>query len=172
MRPRLVELFVCVRRFGRRVDHRRVLIDLTGRGPFHDPSRAQWTCALRAPYANTAAAQFGAPDDRQRRALLPTSDGCWDRRHRPRSAAVRIPARCASARGTAGRRRPPSSATGRRRGRSKQRCAESRRCCCEGLRRQIGSRAVIGAGSVVTRNIPEGMFAAGNPCRVVREIAE
>ena len=36
----------------------------------------------------------------------------------------------------------------------------------------IGSRAVIGAGSVVTRDIPEGVFAAGNPCRVVREITE
>jgi maltose O-acetyltransferase len=32
----------------------------------------------------------------------------------------------------------------------------------------IGSRAVIGAGSVVTRDVPEGMFAAGNPCRVIR----
>ena len=37
---------------------------------------------------------------------------------------------------------------------------------------RIGSRTVIGAGSIVTRDIPEGMFAAGNPCRVVREIAE
>jgi maltose O-acetyltransferase len=36
----------------------------------------------------------------------------------------------------------------------------------------IGSRSVIGAGSIVTRDIPEGMFAAGNPCRVVREIME
>lgn len=36
---------------------------------------------------------------------------------------------------------------------------------------KIGSRSVIGAGSVVTRDIPEGVFAAGNPCRVVREIA-
>ena len=35
---------------------------------------------------------------------------------------------------------------------------------------RIGSRAVIGAGSVVTRDIPESVFAAGNPCRVVREI--
>jgi len=35
---------------------------------------------------------------------------------------------------------------------------------------RIGSRAVIGAGSVVTRDIPEGVFAAGNPCRVVREL--
>ena len=37
---------------------------------------------------------------------------------------------------------------------------------------RIGSRAVIGAGSVVTRDVPEGMFAVGNPCRVVREITE
>ena len=37
---------------------------------------------------------------------------------------------------------------------------------------RIGSRAVIGAGSVVTRDVPEGVFAAGNPCRVMREITE
>ncbi|SDM19456.1 maltose O-acetyltransferase [Catalinimonas alkaloidigena] len=36
----------------------------------------------------------------------------------------------------------------------------------------IGARTVIGAGSVVTRDIPEGVFAAGNPCRVIREITE
>lgn len=41
---------------------------------------------------------------------------------------------------------------------------------CPGV--TIGSRCVIGAGSVVTRNIPEGVFAAGNPCRVIREITE
>jgi maltose O-acetyltransferase len=35
---------------------------------------------------------------------------------------------------------------------------------------RIGSRAVIGAGSVVTRDVPEGVFAAGNPCRVIRPI--
>lgn len=34
----------------------------------------------------------------------------------------------------------------------------------------IGSGTVIGAGSVVTRDVPSGVFAAGNPCRVVREI--
>ncbi len=34
---------------------------------------------------------------------------------------------------------------------------------------RIGSKAVIGAGSVVTRDIPEGVFAAGNPCRVIRD---
>jgi maltose O-acetyltransferase len=37
---------------------------------------------------------------------------------------------------------------------------------------RIGSRAVIGAGSVVTRDIPVDVFAAGNPCRVIREVTE
>ena len=37
---------------------------------------------------------------------------------------------------------------------------------------RIGSESVIGAGSVVTRDIPERVFAAGNPCRVIREITE
>jgi len=41
---------------------------------------------------------------------------------------------------------------------------------CPGVK--IGSKSVIGAGSVVTRNIPNGVFAAGNPCRVIREIPE
>jgi maltose O-acetyltransferase len=41
---------------------------------------------------------------------------------------------------------------------------------CPGVR--IGARSVIGAGSVVTRDIPEGVFAAGNPCRVIRPITE
>ena len=36
---------------------------------------------------------------------------------------------------------------------------------------RIGSRAVIGAGSVVTRDIPEDAYAAGNPSRVIRKIA-
>ncbi len=39
---------------------------------------------------------------------------------------------------------------------------------CPGVR--IGSKTVIGAGSVVTRDLPERVFAAGNPCRVIREI--
>lgn len=34
----------------------------------------------------------------------------------------------------------------------------------------IGDRAVIGAGSVVTRDVPPDVFAAGNPCRVVRQL--
>jgi maltose O-acetyltransferase len=37
---------------------------------------------------------------------------------------------------------------------------------------RIGPRSVIGAGSVVTRDIPANVFAAGNPCRVIREIAD
>jgi maltose O-acetyltransferase len=37
---------------------------------------------------------------------------------------------------------------------------------------RVGSRSVIGAGSVVTRDIPDDVFAAGNPCRVIREIAD
>lgn len=37
---------------------------------------------------------------------------------------------------------------------------------------RIGDRTVIGAGSVVTRSVPEGVLAAGNPCRVIREITE
>lgn len=36
----------------------------------------------------------------------------------------------------------------------------------------IGSGSVIGAGSVVTRDIPSGVFAAGNPCRVVRKLTD
>lgn len=34
----------------------------------------------------------------------------------------------------------------------------------------IGAHSVVGAGSVVTRAIPEGVIAAGNPARVVREL--
>jgi maltose O-acetyltransferase len=32
----------------------------------------------------------------------------------------------------------------------------------------IGDGTTIGAGSVVTRDIPAGVLAAGNPCRVIR----
>lgn len=35
----------------------------------------------------------------------------------------------------------------------------------------IGAHSVIGAGSVVATSIPEGVVAAGNPARVVREVA-
>ncbi len=37
---------------------------------------------------------------------------------------------------------------------------------------KIGSNTVIGAGSVVTKDIPDNVCAAGNPCRVIREITE
>lgn len=36
----------------------------------------------------------------------------------------------------------------------------------------IGNNVVIGSGSVVTKDIPSGVIAAGNPCRVIREISE
>lgn len=41
---------------------------------------------------------------------------------------------------------------------------------CSGVK--VGSKVVIGAGSVVTRDIPDWSFAAGNPCRVIRKITE
>lgn len=34
----------------------------------------------------------------------------------------------------------------------------------------IGDRAVIGAGSVVTQDVPAGVVAAGNPCKVIKQI--
>lgn len=40
---------------------------------------------------------------------------------------------------------------------------------CAGV--TIGDRTVIGAGSIVTRDIPGDVFAAGNPCRVVRPLS-
>lgn len=39
---------------------------------------------------------------------------------------------------------------------------------CPGV--TIGDRCVIGAGSVVTKDIPEDVFAAGNPCKVIRTL--
>ncbi|NIC06168.1 sugar O-acetyltransferase [Billgrantia bachuensis] len=39
---------------------------------------------------------------------------------------------------------------------------------CPGV--TIGARSVIGAGSVVTKDIPEDVFAGGNPCRVIRSL--
>ncbi|MDN3919469.1 sugar O-acetyltransferase [Roseateles violae] len=41
---------------------------------------------------------------------------------------------------------------------------------CPGV--TIGAGAVIGAGSVVTRDVPPGVFAAGNPCRVIRRLGD
>lgn len=36
----------------------------------------------------------------------------------------------------------------------------------------IGKSVVIGAGSVVTKDLPDNVIAVGNPCRIVREITE
>ncbi len=36
----------------------------------------------------------------------------------------------------------------------------------------IGNNVVIGSGSVVTMDIPDGVVAAGNPCRILRRISE
>ncbi|KEO72329.1 sugar O-acetyltransferase [Anditalea andensis] len=41
---------------------------------------------------------------------------------------------------------------------------------CPGV--SIGDRTIIGAGSVVTRDIPADVFAAGNPCKVIRKLNE
>lgn len=39
---------------------------------------------------------------------------------------------------------------------------------CPGV--SIGDRSIIGAGSVVTKDIPEDVLAAGNPCKVIRTL--
>src|SRR3712207_6664986 len=39
---------------------------------------------------------------------------------------------------------------------------------CPGV--TIGDRTIIGAGSVVTKDIPSDVFAAGNPCKVIRKL--
>ena len=36
----------------------------------------------------------------------------------------------------------------------------------------IGDNTVIGAGSIVTKDIPSDVVAVGNPCRVLREVTE
>lgn len=36
----------------------------------------------------------------------------------------------------------------------------------------IGDNTVIGAGSVVTKDIPANVVAVGNPCKVMREITD
>ncbi|PYV62353.1 MAG: hypothetical protein DMG97_40635 [Acidobacteria bacterium] len=41
-------------------------------------------------------------------------------------------------------------------------------CICPGV--TIGNNSVIGAGSVVVRDIPANRVAVGNPCRVIREV--
>ncbi|PXY01486.1 sugar O-acetyltransferase [Marinifilum breve] len=41
---------------------------------------------------------------------------------------------------------------------------------CPGV--TIGDRTVIGSGSVVTKDIPSDVFAAGNPCKIIRELEQ
>ena len=36
----------------------------------------------------------------------------------------------------------------------------------------IGDNVVVGAGSVVTKDLPSNVIAVGNPCRVLREIGD
>ena len=36
----------------------------------------------------------------------------------------------------------------------------------------VGEGSVFGSGSVITKDIPPNVIAAGNPCRVIREITE
>lgn len=36
----------------------------------------------------------------------------------------------------------------------------------------IGDNTIIGAGSIVTKDIPSDVIAVGNPCRVIKEITE
>lgn len=39
---------------------------------------------------------------------------------------------------------------------------------CPGV--SIGENTVVGAGSVVVRDLPANVFAAGNPCKVIRAL--
>lgn len=41
---------------------------------------------------------------------------------------------------------------------------------CPGV--TIGNRTVIGAGSVVTKDLPSDVFAAGNPCKIIRKLEQ
>ena len=40
------------------------------------------------------------------------------------------------------------------------------------IRGSIGDNVVIGSGSVVTKDIPSNVVAAGNPCKVIRKITD
>jgi len=41
---------------------------------------------------------------------------------------------------------------------------------CPGV--TVGDRSVIGAGSVITKDIPADVFAAGNPCKLIRSLKQ
>lgn len=40
----------------------------------------------------------------------------------------------------------------------------------DGAKVEFGDNVVIGAGSIVTKDIPSNVVAVGNPCRVIKEI--
>ena len=48
--------------------------------------------------------------------------------------------------------------------------SEGNTVICPGV--HVGNNVVIGAGSVVTRDIPDWTVAAGNPCRVLKKITD
>lgn len=43
-----------------------------------------------------------------------------------------------------------------------------RQCCYSGVK--IGKWSIIGAGSVVTKDIPDGVLAVGNRCKIIKNI--
>ena len=47
-----------------------------------------------------------------------------------------------------------------------------RRVCCYSTEVHIEKNCAICAGSVVTKDIPDGVVAVGNPCRVMRQVSE
>lgn len=50
--------------------------------------------------------------------------------------------------------------------------ADKRTALLKEMFAEIGDNSVIGAGSVVSKDIPPNCVAVGNPCRVLREISE
>ena len=38
-----------------------------------------------------------------------------------------------------------------------------------GGKNKIGKNSIIGAGSVVTKDIPDNVIAYGNPCKIIRK---
>ena len=70
-----------------------------------------------------------------------------------------------------GRARAPAAEVGGRRSRSSSATtcgSAAARSCCPGV--TIGENTVVGAGSVVTRDLPANVVAVGNPARVVRTL--
>jgi maltose O-acetyltransferase len=45
-------------------------------------------------------------------------------------------------------------------------------CCDYGYNIHLGDRCVVGAGSVVTKDIPDDSLAVGNPAKVIRKLCE